>query len=161
MIVYLAHPIDFAGEHRQRMLDFADHVRSLLADSGCTVYSPALAWKAQLPMSPLIQKINLEALINSDAALFIMPEKVPSLGVPFELGVAYAHTIPSVIIRGSETTTDQRAGSALLAYLERVAIYGIDDVLSACLHTANLAKYRWGVSDAREAQEDTNEWTGE
>ena len=143
------------------MLEFGDHVRNLLVDAGCTVYSPALAWRAQQPMSSVIQKINLDALTHSDAALFIMPEKVHSLGVPFELGIAHAHSIPSVIIRGTETSSDLRDGSALLAYLERVAIYGIDDVLSACLHAANLAKYRWYPSDAREDQEDTNERTEE
>ena len=161
MIVYLAHPIDFAGDNREKMLELADHVRNLLIDSGCSVYSPALAWRASTPMSPIIQKINLDALVNSDAALFIMPEKVPSLGVPFELGLAHAHSIPSVILRGNDTATDLRAGSALLAYLERVAIYGFDDVLSACLHTASLAQYRWHHSDATEARGDTTERTGE
>jgi nucleoside 2-deoxyribosyltransferase len=161
MIIYLAHPIDFAGENRQKMMDFGDHVRNLLVDAGCTVFSPALAWRAQPPMAPQIQRINIEALIVSDAALFIMPEKVHSLGVPFELGVAHAHSIPSVILRGVETTSDHRDGSALLAYLERVAIYGFDDVVSACLHVANLAQYRWHPVEARESQGDTTERTGE
>jgi hypothetical protein len=161
MVIYLAHPIDLAGKHSHYINGLAKEAREVLADIGCTVYSPALAWQAQIPLPPAIQRVNNEALLASDGALFLIPDGVQTLGVPFELGLAHAYGIPSVIVKGSGVEQHPRAASALLAYLSDMPVFGCVDVVSACFAVANLAKHRYPVSSPRETNGDTNESKGD
>jgi hypothetical protein len=141
MIVYLGHPIDLAGDKAQYFAVQAQVARNVLTSVGCCVYSPADAWQVATPMSPKIQQINLEALLASDAAMFIMPMSASSLGVPFELAYAHIYNIPTVIVRGLSTVTEKMRGeSALLSFLENATIFGDSDIQLAALFAASVAK---------------------
>ena len=141
MIVYLGHPIDLAGSKAPYFAKQAQVARNVLNNDGCCVYSPANAWQVATPMSPKIQQINLEALLASDVAMFIMPADVPSLGVPFELAYAHIYNIPTVIVRGLSTVTEKMRGeSALLSFLGHATIFGDSDLQLAAHYAAEVAK---------------------
>ncbi len=163
MYIYLAHPIDFTGEQKASVTEAVNEARGALLSAGATaVYTPATAWTVNpLQMHSKIQEINMCALLRADAVLFIYPEGIPSIGVPFEMGVAYGSEIPSVMVRGRSTSQvkKMRATSAMLAFLD-TPIYGYDDLPAAATRTVTLAIYRQQISDAKKNHGDTNERTG-
>jgi len=163
MYIYLAHPIDFTGEHAESVRQVVAEAKQALLEAGATaIYTPANAWLvAPDDMHSKIQEVNMCALMRAEAVLFIYPEGVPSIGVPFEMGVAYGANIPSVLIRGRTTAQarQMRKTSAMLAFIDS-PIYGYDDLSAAAVRVVTLAIYRKKISDQRKDQENTNERTG-
>jgi hypothetical protein len=165
MMIYLAHPIDFAGEYYDAIIEAAHEAKDCLLDAGAScVYTPADAWRVNLPMSPAIQMVNNQALLASDAVFIIIPEGARSFGVPFEMGVAHANRIPMVYVTSGEPSRVRRLRetSALFAYLN-IPIYSDEEMVEAArvaLDLARVAKYRGAVPRPREANGDTRERTG-
>lgn len=83
---YLAAPIDLARDTGFQVE--VDVISKALVDSGCSVFSPALAWSAGegLPNAAL-QRVNEAALLASEAAVFVLPGQ-PTIGVVTELTLA-------------------------------------------------------------------------
>lgn len=163
MYIYLAHPIDFTGEHAESIRQMVREAKVALLDAGATaVYTPASAWVVNPDdMHSKVQEVNMHALKLAEAVLFIYPEGVSSIGVPFEMGVAHAANIPSVVVRGRTTAQvrQMRKTSAMLAYIDS-PIYGYDDLPAAATRTVTLAIYRKQISDRRKDQGSTSERTG-
>ncbi len=165
MMIYLAHPIDFAGEYYDTIIEAAHEAKEYLLDEGAScVYTPADAWRVNLPMSPTIQMVNNQALLASDAMFIIVPEGARSFGVPFEMGVAHANRIPMVYVTSGEPSSARRLRetSALFAYLN-VPVFSDMEMASAAreaLNRARAAKYPNGFPKPKEAKGDTKERTG-
>lgn len=165
MMIYLAHPIDFAGEYYDAIIEAAHEAKDCLLDEGAAaVYTPADAWRVNLPMSNRIQYVNECALLASDAVFVIMPEGARSFGVPFEMGIAHAHQIPMVYVTSGQPEQVRRLSrtSALFAYLQVPVFSDIEmaEAARTCLSLAMVPKYQTGVSRPREAKGEARERTG-
>lgn len=165
MMIYLAHPIDFAGEYYDQIIEAAHEAKELLLDEGAScVYTPADAWRVNLPMSDKIQQVNNTALLSSDAMFIIVPDGARTFGVPFEMGVAHAHQIPMVYVTSGQPEQVRRLPrtSALFAYLQIPVFSDIEmpEAARLCLSLARVPKYQPALSRAREANGDTRERTG-
>jgi nucleoside 2-deoxyribosyltransferase len=153
MFIYVAHPIDFAGEDLPDICTMVDHLTQSLHQAGATaVYRPAAAWSASRPMNKSIQEVNMCALLRADALISILPEQVATIGVPFEMGIAYGANIPTVLIRGTTTEYARKLvrRSAMLAFLD-LPIYGYDDVEAAAYRVVTMAIYRRQQEQTEEA----------
>ena len=125
--VYLGHPIDFAREEKRSQYAITANALTaeLLMRSVSCVYQPMRAWTAQQPMSKKIQEVNTHALLNSDIAVFIWETECGSFGVPFEIGLAHANSIPVVLMTNWGAQARER--SAVINW-SGVALCGIDEV---------------------------------
>lgn len=95
-VIYLARPIDQAGDHRE-MLDELEERLSLNLMLTHTVYRPAQAWKTVDP-DPRIESVNRAALKRADCVVAILPDGVPTWGVPAEIEAALHQGTPVVIL---------------------------------------------------------------
>lgn len=118
MYIYLAHPIDFANGNNTIGAIADTAIRELHAYGATAIYRPGRAWKTNNTMHPRLQMTNMHALREADGVFAILPEGVTSLGVPFELGYAWAMGLPVVLIRGENQQQRDRAvaQSALLSF---------------------------------------------
>ena len=82
--IYLAHPIDQAGGLMYRWVDLLGELQSDLAELGF-VYNPHQAFLAIGEPNPALDRINQLALAQCDALVALLPSRVPSIGVPFEI----------------------------------------------------------------------------
>ena len=147
MYIYLAHPIDFVTCEGEPIAHYADQARDALLTYGANViYTPSMAFNARYPMNPAIQDINMYAISKADAMLMFLPTGVHTLGVPFELGYAYAMELPVVIVRGktADDSAQARQESALLSWLD-IPMYGFDDMQFAAMATCRVAAQRMQV----------------
>ena len=161
MFIYLAHPIDFAGDQEQIIGVAVEETVEALKDAGATaIYRPASAWTVAGDMHAKIQEINIAALTRADAMMVIYPQSVPTIGVPFEMGIAHTCEIPMVMVRGRTTAEarQMRSRSAILTYLG-APMYGYDDLSSAACRVVTLAMYRRQQENARETTGDPKEGT--
>lgn len=145
MYIYLAHPIDLAQEHDGiTITDYAEQARDALLTYGAkAIYTPSMAFQARYPMSSAIQDINMYAISKCDAMLAFLPHGVHTIGVPFELGYAYAMELPVVVVRGddSEECKERRMESALLTWLD-APMFSFDCLQFAAMTTLKLAHNR-------------------
>lgn len=145
MYIYLAHPIDLTGDNDSvSIYHYAEEARDALLTYGATViYTPSLAFQARYPMNRAIQDINMYAISKCDAMMAFLPHGVHTIGVPFEIGYAYAMELPMVIVRGnsSEDCAERRAESALLSWLD-TPMFGFDALQFAAMTTLKLAHSR-------------------
>lgn len=145
MYIYLAHPIDFVTCEGEPIAAYADQARDALLTYGAnTVYTPSMAFTARYPMNSAIQDINMYAISKADAMLMFLPTGVHTLGVPFELGYAYAMELPVVIVRGAtaKDSAQAREESALLSWLD-TPMYSFEDMQFAAMATLRLASKRY------------------
>lgn len=159
MFIYIAHPIDFANEELPNILSMVDELVGYLHEAGATaVYRPASAWSVGAPMNASIQEVNMCALLRCDALIAILPEQVASIGVPFEMGIAYGANIPTVLMRGVTTSHARKSArrSAMLAFLG-APMYGYDDLTAAAYRTVTMAIYRRQQEKADEAAKTAQE----
>lgn len=142
MYIYLAHPIDFAGEHRERIDALAWEARNELIAAGVrAIYTPALAWTVDAGrMYSAVQNINTEALKQANGLLAIYPEDTKSVGVPMEIGMAHAWGIPTAVVRGRLLADTERIinTSAVFATFE-TRIFPESHIHVACQHLLNAA----------------------
>lgn len=82
-MVYLAAPIDQAGDQTSLMADVRGSLHELLRAYGATVYDPATAWSGVT--HPNMGQVNDDALLAADALLAYMPDGIASIGVPTEI----------------------------------------------------------------------------
>lgn len=104
MFVYLAHPIDHvkSPEHKSAVQTAKGWAMLALDHAGHTVFHPSRAYQ-QPPFAVAedeakIHKANLAVLEQADAVLAILPQGVPSVGVPMEMHHAYEYGIPVVLL---------------------------------------------------------------
>lgn len=145
MYIYLAHPIDLTLEADGRTIaERADEARDALLTYGATaIYTPSMAFQARYPMSEAIQDINMYAISKADAMMVFLPHGVHTLGVPFELGYAYAMELPFVVVRGetADECKERRAESAVLSWLN-APMFSFDCLQFAAMSTLKLAHSR-------------------
>lgn len=91
MLLYLARPIDFAGDFDASAL--VGHIKDAAGFASFSVFDPANAWSyGQHDNST--QPINFEILAKADALICILSSDTRTYGVPMELGFAKAQGIP-------------------------------------------------------------------
>ena len=100
-VIYLAGPIDQAGGN-SLVSKMRYEARSALAGYKATIYDPAAAWAVasndERPLPPTVQRVNDAALLASDGMLALLPAGVPTVGVPYEIGLAIQHDIPVMVV---------------------------------------------------------------
>lgn len=95
--VYLASPIDQAGD-KPKSYRFEAH--AYLAVKGLTVYDPAWAWDTKDPSVRGIDRVNAAALDACDGLLALLPDGVPTIGVPIEITTMMTLGKPCVVYGG-------------------------------------------------------------
>ncbi|QNJ57672.1 deoxyuridine triphosphatase [Streptomyces phage Keanu] len=93
-LVYLAHPIDM-GRCSPDLLNYAVGELSAL---GLTTYDPLGAFNVGGAPSNVINRVNQAAMDVATAAVAFLPEGVPTIGTPQEVGYLTAHAKPVLII---------------------------------------------------------------
>jgi dUTP pyrophosphatase len=107
MLVYLAHPIDQAlsrGEATQTLKRMVTSVQAALAGQGFSTFRPGRAYQvAPDPQSHrTVDRINRQALFESDAVVAVLPPGIPSLGTPAEIESALLLNRPTLIVTTQE-----------------------------------------------------------
>ena len=119
-IVYLAEPIDHAPRR------FGVSVFEWLQVAKCTVYSPRSAWGVVGAPRREIQQVNRAALARSQGLLAIIPDHVPSIGVPMEIYHAQQLGIPIAILCGQQSWA-----LAIYERIERIEQFKLDEAKAA------------------------------
>lgn len=104
--VYLARPIDLCGPDDQFALDMlAGDVKDALVKAGIGWYDPAAAWRvpAGLAVTNDIRNVDVWAQARCDATIALLPDDIPTAGVPIEIERAYQqYDQPTAILAGVE-----------------------------------------------------------
>jgi len=91
---------DFSGGAAEKAYAQA---RVCLYQAGVAIYDPKLAWSAPAgdhELNATIGFINEEALGEADGVLAVLPDGVPSVGVPIEIATARYRSKPVVVFGG-------------------------------------------------------------
>lgn len=104
--VYLAQPIDLAGpdDNFAAQMLIGD-VKDALTKAGIGWFDPASAWRvpAGVAVGREIRQVDTWAQARCDATIAIMPDNVPSAGVPIEVDRAcQQYDQPTAILAGTE-----------------------------------------------------------
>lgn len=99
MLIYLASPIDKASEEMAAMRQQATEA---LMQQGFVVFTPATAFHVpeEAPPDDFISRIDDHALSQSHGILALLPDGVPTLGVPIEIGEAIDLGLPVAVVGG-------------------------------------------------------------
>lgn len=95
-MVYLGGAIDLAGSTDARGII----IEALTGEVG-GMFNPKTAFAGITNMDGIsaeIVKINKHALTNCDIAVFVLDQKVPSIGTPMEILIAKEASIPTFVI---------------------------------------------------------------
>ena len=129
---YLATPIDL-HEHRETIEGLRDEWTRTAHEMGFSaVYDPSRAWDVKPDATPSesLQQVNLAALQACTALIAILPQGVPTLGVPLEIHMATSLGKPTLVV------TDAKP-SWTLAWLARGgSLYMQDDLEGFVSHVA-------------------------
>lgn len=95
--VYLASPIDQAAGH-PTLHHVRTAARAHLVRMGLVVFDPHRAWDCGSTPGPVIQMVN-DATIDAAAGLLaLLPEGIPSVGVPLEVERAHRRGLPVALM---------------------------------------------------------------
>lgn len=101
-VVYLAYPIDQAGDAPGLWDDYQIVKNHMIREPGLAFYDPGRAWNAHdTQPDPRIQAVNTAALLRADAVVAILPPDVSSVGVPMEVAWAVSAGIPVLVLRNA------------------------------------------------------------
>lgn len=103
-LVYLAVPIDNSGGPRDQWRVLCTEMAAVLARiPGTALFRPDQLWQVRTdhtgPDSRL-EQLNRYALDLSDVLIAVLPERVPSIGVPREIESAVNQGIPVAVLHG-------------------------------------------------------------
>ncbi len=102
MFVYLAHPIDQAGNSSWLGSMLGD-LNALLVKSGIGAFRPGMAYLANTSINSHVTRINdlnNIAIHQADALIAVLPADVPTLGTPVEIEFALSMKKPVLIFTG-------------------------------------------------------------
>lgn len=101
MFVYLAAPIDLASSRGMRL---KHEVTAELRQAGFTFYDPSkpFGWGVESD-AVMIHRVNERALQEADGGIFLLPEGVPSVGVPMEIQTKRDMGHPVVVVGATES----------------------------------------------------------
>lgn len=127
MFIYLAHPIDLAGESSW-LGSFLGDLSALLVKAGIGAFRPGMAYLANTGNgrhSQYINEINNMAIFEADGLVAILPRDVATLGTPVEIEFALNMDKPVVVF------TDIEHSVQLAAWRDKGAtIYQLGDSAS-------------------------------
>jgi len=101
--VYLAQPIDLVGADDPTQLTWlAQDVKAALVKTGIGWYDPQAAWRtpAGLQVGREVRQVNLWAQGRCEGMIALLPDNVPSAGVPIEIERAMVQWDQPVAILG-------------------------------------------------------------
>ena len=98
MMVYYAHPIDFAQPDEDSRYR-ADRVADAIAASGNSVFDPQSAYLGPVvDDSGAVGEINRMAIEVADVVVALVADPRGSFGVPMEIGMALANKKPLILV---------------------------------------------------------------
>lgn len=97
--VYLASPMDRAADWAADVESQRETARLLLLEHEFAVFDPSRAWMCNglAYPHPALQESNREVIRRCDALFAILPEGVPTVGVPMEIELARELGIPVAV----------------------------------------------------------------
>lgn len=151
MLVYLGGPIDLVSDTEAK--NWRSKFAQDLAAREISSFNPATAFRycggsGDSRAAKKLIKINREALLASDFAVFVMDKNTPSIGTPMELLMAEENGIPHVVI--------WRSGGQLPAYVAGMAdkvVSMFDHALSHIVQYADKHKLRPMMATLKDAEE--------
>lgn len=129
---YLATPIDLHG-HREAIEGLRKEWTDTAIEMGFSaVYDPSKAWTLDIEAKPSesLQQVNLAALQACTALIAILPEGVPTLGVPLEIHMATSLGKPTLVV------TDAKPSWTLAWFARGGSLYTRDDLEGFVVHVA-------------------------
>lgn len=121
---YLATPIDL-HEHRETIEGLRREWTDTAIKMGFSaVYDPSKAWTLDIKAKPSesLQQVNLAALQACTALIAILPEGVPTLGVPLEIHMATSLGKPTLVV------TDAKPSWTLAWFARGGSLFHQDDL---------------------------------
>ena len=98
MMVYYAHPIDFAQQGEDGWFR-VDRVADAIAASGNSVFDPQSAYLGPVTSdSGAVGEINRMAIEVADVVVALVADPRGSFGVPMEIGMALANKKPLILV---------------------------------------------------------------